>query len=110
MREKRPSAAGLTTRLSMLKPRRENTSETRTSTPGLLFTNSEIVWKAGAGPGIAGRRPSFGRPSQVLPVGFSSRRLGFSINISLIAAPAGIIGNTLSSFTTSATTTHGPSS
>ena len=56
------------------------------------------------------RRPSCGSPPQVLPVGFSSRRLGFSINISLIAAPAGIIGKTLSSFTTSATTTQGPAS
>src|SRR3990172_8664713 len=44
MREKRPSTTGLTTRLSMLKPRREKTSATRTRTPGLLLTKSESVW------------------------------------------------------------------
>src|SRR5262245_26258212 len=44
MREKRLSTTGLTTRLSMLKPRREKTSATRTSTPGLLLTKQEIVW------------------------------------------------------------------
>src|SRR5262245_37632246 len=44
MREKRLSTTGLTTRLSMLKPRREKTRATRTSTPGLLLTKQEIVW------------------------------------------------------------------
>src|SRR5258705_10807533 len=43
MREKRSSTPGETTRLSMLKPRRANTSATRTSTPGLLLTNTEIA-------------------------------------------------------------------
>ena len=50
------------------------------------------------------------RSPQVLPVGLASFVFGGSMIISDTAAPAGIMGKTLSSFTTSATTTQGPSS
>src|SRR5262249_44633955 len=58
---------------------------------------------------VGGRQGACAR-HQVLPVGLASLCLGGSMIMSRTAAPAGIIGNTLSSLTTSATTTHGPSS
>ena len=50
-------------------------------------------------------------PDQVLPTGFFSFIVGggSSINISLTAAPAGIIGKTLSALATSASIMQGPS-
>src|SRR5882724_3932240 len=50
MREKAALvASALTTRLSMLYPRRENTSAMRTRTPGLLRTRIEIVLSGAEG-------------------------------------------------------------
>ena len=46
----------------------------------------------------------------VEPVGFSILCFGFSMIMSRSGAPAGIMGNTLSSLMTSASMTHGPSS
>ena len=46
--------------------------------------------------------------NQVLPIGFAIFSLGFSMIMREMGAPDGIIGKTLSSFTTSATTTQGP--
>lgn len=54
------------------------------------------------------RNPKLWIDHQVDPVGFSIFILGFSMIMPVSGAPAGIIGNTLSSLTTSASTMQGP--
>src|SRR5260221_12414115 len=63
MRENCPLVtSALTTRLSMLYPRREKTSATRTSTPGLLRTRIDIVCNGALGDGTddGGGMPAIG--------------------------------------------------
>ena len=116
MRENRWERPSDTTSESILNPRRAKTWQMRMRTPALLFTKTESVWEPWPWAGSTGvsvvtmvltgnfrvEDSSFRWGDHVDPVGLAILYFGGSVSMSSRAAPAGIMGNTLSVLTHSA--------